>query len=108
LQNAFAFLRGAVRQKQFYGVAQSSANYGVRNPSVPAGGVQNCSAGEQVAFGDSRIDHPERCSIFNRAARIAPLRLGQNFNVCQMRRYSLDSQQRCIANQIEHTLAGAL
>src|SRR5579864_1617847 len=48
-KDAFALVRGAVRQAKFHRIAKRRCDRGIRDPRIPAGSIDNRLAGPQCA-----------------------------------------------------------
>src|ERR1700675_1157752 len=95
---------GAVRQAKFHGIPERCADHGVGNARIAAGGIDDCLAVAKRAASQTRLNHAQRWSILDGTSGVEPLGLGAELH---MRKFAADSrqtQQRSVADQLEHSL----
>src|SRR5277367_5366355 len=97
-EDAFALVRGAIRQAKLYAVAKRRADHGIGNPRVAAGGVDDDLARAQRAAGQTGLNHAQRWPVFDRATGIAPFRLGVEFHIGEFAANSREPQERRVSD----------
>ena len=103
-EDALAFVRSAVGQSEFDGIAERGADHGVGDAGVAAGGVDDGFAGSESAGFQAGLDHAECGAVFDGAAGIEPFGFGGEFDVGELAADAFESQQRRVADAIEDGL----
>ena len=90
-------------EAQLHAITQRRADHGVGDAGVAAGGVQNGLAGSQRAAAFAFPNHVQRRAVFDRSARIEPLRLGVKTRRRDIGAADpLEAQKRRVADAFHH------
>src|SRR5579863_2271738 len=101
LQHVLAFHGRIFRKAQLYVISFISADHGVRDASVAAGGIQNNLVAGQLTRSLAIQDHIERRTILHRSAGVEKLTLAVDLDAWQIARNSLHADERRVADHAQ-------
>src|SRR5258708_21225574 len=106
-ENLLTFGGDILRHAECDGKSFSSAEHGIGDAGVAAGGIEQNLAVAELATATAFGDDAGGGAIFHRSAGIVPFGLAQKCDAGKMRSELVKAQQRSVADAVEQALSGA-